>query len=216
MNECDSTQDVLKEQLRTHGSSRTLLVSCENQLKGRGRGDHTWENMSGTLCLSLSLDAHAIPSFTSLEMSVLVARFFEQKGRKLKLKWPNDLFNANGAKCCGILIQNGQEKMVVGIGLNLFSDRPEFGGIFESGFEIDKKNWAHELAEFIVSHRYHGPQDLKNDWEARCLHWNQDVVIKENNEEFKGKFISLGQHGEAVLKSHANEIHVYNGSLIMT
>ena len=213
LNECDSTQDVLKEQLRKEPQHRTYLVSCENQLKGRGRGDHIWENMPGTLCLSLSHDPHITPSFTALEISVLVARFFEKKGQRLKLKWPNDLYNQHGQKCCGILVQNSQDIMMTGIGLNLFSDHPEFGGIYEGAFELDKKNWASDLAEFIITHRYTSTPDLINDWELRCFHLGAEVRILENGEEFRGKFERLGEHGEAVLMTSHGETHLYNGSL---
>lgn len=211
LNECDSTQDVLKEQLKQASPEEQILVSCELQLHGRGRGSHSWTALPGTLCFSMNIDPHPAPSFTAIELSVLIARFFE--GSKLGLKWPNDIWNSQKKKCCGILVQSHQGKMMAGIGINLCSTHPEFGGVYESQFEYDKKSWAFELAKFINQHRYHSVEALKRDWESHCWHMNKLVRIVEGDEVSEGVFKGLGQYGEAVLNTNQGEVHLYNGSL---
>lgn len=211
--ECDSTQDVLKEQLRMTAGTTTVLVSCENQLKGRGRGDHLWSTMEGTLCFSIGLAAHHVPSFTALEISVLIARFFELKGKKLGLKWPNDLFSSDGKKCAGILVQNSADMMMTGIGLNLFSESVQFGGVFDSAFPIDKESWSEEIAFFIIQNRYLKNSDLVSDWNERCLHLHMNVQIEESGERKSGIFMGLGENGEALLQTENGIEHLYNGSL---
>jgi BirA family transcriptional regulator, biotin operon repressor / biotin---[acetyl-CoA-carboxylase] ligase len=213
LNECNSTQDVLKEQLRMSTSSETILVSCEKQLKGRGRGNHIWTAMNGTLCFSISLSAHQKQSFTALEISVLIARFFGQKGSHLTLKWPNDLFNSLGKKCGGILIQNSGDIMMCGIGVNLFSDSDEFGGVFQSYFALEKKIWAHELAEFISHNRYQKTEALKADWTDRCEHLQEEIEIIESGETTRGIFMGLGEDGEALVRTEKEIEHLYNGRL---
>lgn len=64
VDECDSTQDLLKEQLNKESSEETILISCENQTSGRGRGENVWKAMPGTLCFSLNIQPHAVMSFT--------------------------------------------------------------------------------------------------------------------------------------------------------
>lgn len=212
VNECDSTQDILKEQL-SDSSLDNILVSCDHQLKGRGRGSNTWSVMPGTLCFSLSLRAHAEQSFTALEVSLLITKFFETKGKYLKLKWPNDIWNEDFKKCCGVLLQNSHNVMVSGIGLNLFSDSPEFGGVYDAPFESDKRIWAHDIADYIVKNRFERTEDLKREWDKRCFHLNTEVTITENGETFTGIFQGLGSHGEAVLITPDGEMHIYNGTL---
>lgn len=207
---CDSTQDVLKEQLINQDH---ILVSCENQTSGRGRGENKWTALPGSLCLSLNLSAHSVISFTALEVSVIVAKFFETKGQKLQLKWPNDLWDKSGKKCGGILVQGSQANFYVGIGLNLFSMDNEFGSIFETDFAIDKKSWAKELADFIHSNRYTDTQKLKEDWHSRCGHLNQLVSITEGNDRFEGIFQGLGSYGEAELNQNGKIQPLFNGSL---
>lgn len=209
--ECNSTQDLLKEQLSQFKDTREILVSCDNQLMGRGRGNHVWESLPGSLCFSLTVGPHPVPSFTAIELSVLVARFFE--GSILSLKWPNDIWNRQHKKCCGILVQNFQNFMIAGIGLNLYSDHSEYGGIYDSSFGFDKNSWSLQVAKFILENRYKSDHELKLDWEKRCCHLGENVIITEGDTEVRGIFRGLGVHGEAILNTAEGERHIYNGSL---
>lgn len=207
---CDSTQDLLKEQLQ-HYPGETLLVSCEQQIKGRGRSDKLWTSLPGSLCLSLTIEAHTVMSFTALEMSLLVARFFEDC--KLSLKWPNDLWNKHQQKCCGILVQNSNGVMMAGIGINLFSDEEAYGGVYEESFSFDKKAWSLEVANFILANRYEDTTSLKKDWEDRCGHLHQAVRITEGGMVIEGIFEGLGQYGEAVIATNEGHKNIFNGTL---
>lgn len=211
--ECHSTQELLKEQLSQFADTHEILVSCDHQLKGRGRGNRSWESLPSSLCFSFTLDPHPTPSFTAIELSVLVARFFE--GSILTLKWPNDIWNKQHKKCCGILVQNYNGLMLAGVGLNLYSNHPQYGGVYDSDFEFDKNSWSLQIAQFILNNRYKTVQDLQKDWEDRCKHIGQRVAIIEGETEVVGIFRGLGVHGEAVLDTKERERHVYNGSLVL-
>jgi len=213
VSECDSTQDILKEQLSAEPEVRQVLVSCEQQNMGRGRGNNVWQAMPGSLCFSLSVEAHKISSFTALEISLLVVRFFEFEGQTLKLKWPNDIWSTQYKKCGGILVQNSQNMMLAGIGLNLFSSDSKFGGIYPRQFEFDKAAWAMKISKYIYQHRYQNTDVLKKDWQDRCFHMHQKVLIRENGDNFIGRFVGLGVHGEALLASDLGVQRHYNGSL---
>jgi BirA family biotin operon repressor/biotin-[acetyl-CoA-carboxylase] ligase len=152
-------------------------------------------------------------SFTALEISLLVARFFEYEGCKLGLKWPNDLWDSRGAKCGGILVQGSGDKLIAGIGLNLFSDHPDFGGVYRLSFHFDKKSWSHRIAEFIVAHRYEDTEALRQDWELRCPHMLAHVSITEGAEKWEGRFLGLGPNGEATLETAQGKKSIYNGTL---
>lgn len=208
---CDSTQDLLKEQ--TTKGTDINLVSTNKQLKGRGRGSNIWQDMPGSLCFSLLINPHQTLSFTALEMSLLVARFFEYEGCKLGLKWPNDLWDARGLKCGGILVQGSGSHLYAGIGLNLFSENKEFGGVYLESFEFDKKSWSMRIAEFILSNRYSDTEQLVKDWELRCPHMGNVVSITEGSEVAEGVFLGLGSAGEAKLRTFEGQKSYYNGTL---
>jgi biotin-[acetyl-CoA-carboxylase] ligase BirA-like protein len=210
--QCDSTQDVLKEQL-INSNSETVLVSCENQLAGRGRGSNSWNSLPGTICFSMNVNPHRIQSFTAIELSVIVAKFFEQKNRTLLLKWPNDLWNQNHLKCGGILIQGSQNQLLAGIGLNFYSQDERFGGVYEDPFQLSKKSTCMELAEYILKNRFDDTAFLQKTWLTRCGHLNELVTITEGDEIYEGIFHGIGDFGEALICQDGQKKHIYNGSL---
>lgn len=209
---CDSTQDLLKEQL-THNPEDDFTVSCELQTKGRGRGVNAWQDGAGTLCLSINIPPHAEATFTALEISLLVTRFFEVEGSKLQLKWPNDILNKHAKKCAGILVQGAGNQYIAGIGVNLFYSGEDFGGVYDSSFTLDKKSWSKELSVFIRDNRYARTEDLIADWMMRCAHLNKHVRIIEGDHIHEGIFRGLGKHGEALLENEQGMHFHYNGSL---
>jgi BirA family biotin operon repressor/biotin-[acetyl-CoA-carboxylase] ligase len=209
---CDSTQDLLKEQLSLSPAD-VFTVSCEHQNRGRGRGQNVWEDSAGTLCFSMNVLPHPRITFTALELSLLVCRFFEVEGNSLKLKWPNDLYTRHGKKCGGILVQSHQKDYLAGIGINLFYEGLDYGGVYDSSFELDKKSWIRELSSFIRDHRYLDTTDLINDWQLRCMHLNEQVIISEGDTQTSGIFLGLGEHGEALVETQTGIERLYNGSL---
>ncbi len=210
--ECDSTQDLVKEQLQQETESR-ILVSCENQTAGRGRGQNKWQALPGTICFSMNIAPHKVMSYTALELSVIIAMFFESKGRTIKLKWPNDLWDVQERKCGGILVQGSQNHLIAGLGLNLYSEDDQYGGIFSEPFDIDKKNWARELADYIHQNRFQETSALRREWLKRCGHLNQMVRVTEGEKVVEGIFQGLGDHGEAEICRDTRITRIFNGSL---
>lgn len=209
---CDSTQDLLKEQLKEHKGAE-LTVSCEFQTHGYGRNERQWEDTPGTVCFSMNITPHQLPSFTALELSLLISRFFEAKGQAISLKWPNDLLNKDLKKCGGVLVQGSDQNLIAGIGINLYYPREQFGGVYEAPFPLKKKSWAKEMSTFIRSHRYIDNQKLIKDWSDRCIHLNKTVSISESGQEFYGIFKGLGQYGEALIETDQGLKSIYNGTL---
>ncbi len=209
---CDSTQDLLKEQL-TQDSSCDYTVSCDFQTHGRGRGENIWEDSAGTICFSMTILPHLIPSFTALELSVLICRFFETKRISLKLKWPNDILTQKEKKCGGVLIQSHQGRWIAGIGINLFFNDPIYGGVFTHSFKFKKEEWAKDLSHFIRNHRYLSQDKLTQDWLLLCAHLQKEVVITEGDKQTRGYFQGLGEFGEALLSTPQGVESLFNGTL---
>lgn len=213
LSECDSTQDVLKEQLTKFSSSEKILVSCDNQIAGRGRGENKWSPLPGGLFFSFNIEAHPVMSYTAIELAVILADFFESKGYPLKLKWPNDLWNSELKKCGGILVQGSQHVFMAGIGLNLFSNNPDYGGIMNDEIQIYKKEFSLEIVAFIHANRIQDVKELRRKWLQRCGHLNSIVKIVEGDETFDGVFQGLGDFGEALVCQNGETKKIFNGSL---
>ena len=133
---------------RRAGDTQPTLLVAEHQTLGRGRLGHAWQAVPGA-SLTFSLGLPMAPrdwSGLSLAVGVTLADALEppQPGRasRLLLKWPNDLWLADGPgrgrKLGGVLIETvaigNQRMVVVGIGLNITPLAAPAGQAFATGF----------------------------------------------------------------------------------
>lgn len=124
-----STNTDLVDRLRG-GDATPVLRVAEHQTAGRGRNGRSWSAAPGaSLTFSLGLPyAPADWSGLSLAVGATLAQAIEPQPARLQIKWPNDLWLADGPgrwrKLGGILIETvplagGGRGCVVGIGLNV-------------------------------------------------------------------------------------------------
>lgn len=139
--ETGSTQrDVLAAAALDHGAWPHLSgLRAERQVKGRGRGDRSWES-SGLTALTASVVLRpALPrsawAWLPLLTGLAVTRAIGSHGGTTALKWPNDVLVPAGAeiagwgpwrKVAGILAEvlGDGSGVVVGIGVNLAGTAP--------------------------------------------------------------------------------------------
>ena len=128
----ESTSTHVLDALR-RGEAPALLVVAEAQTQGRGRNGRTWQSLPGaSLTFSLGLPlAPADWAGLSLAVGATLADAIEPANAgepRLQLKWPNDLWLADGGgtwrKLGGILVETvtlagGGRACVVGVGLNV-------------------------------------------------------------------------------------------------
>ncbi len=136
---------------RRAGDTQPALLVAEHQTLGRGRQGRTWQASAGA-SLTFSLALPLAPrdwSGLSLAVGVALANALEpaEPGHdpRLLLKWPNDLWLADGPagaalgrKLGGVLIETvavGKQRMVVvGVGLNIAALAPAASREWSSGF----------------------------------------------------------------------------------
>ncbi|HST67813.1 MAG TPA: biotin--[acetyl-CoA-carboxylase] ligase [Mycobacteriales bacterium] len=128
--ETGSTNDDVAALARAGAAEGTVLVA-EAQTTGRGRLDRSWSSppRSGLTFSVLLRPAFAparrtwIPLLTGLAVHRAVARLGAVETR---LKWPNDLLLGDElGKAAGILAQSDGDAVIVGIGLNVSTERAE-------------------------------------------------------------------------------------------
>ncbi len=111
------------------GAPGGSVLAVEWQSSGRGRMGRSWHSALGN-ALTFSLlwrfeRGLAALSGLSLAAGVAAIRALRAIGiNNARLKWPNDVLDANGAKLAGILIEAqgdmlGPSAVVIGIGINL-------------------------------------------------------------------------------------------------
>lgn len=212
LNECHSTQAILKEKL---SHKKNLLVSTDFQTNGVGRQGKSWLSSDQALAMSFTLKPNETLSLTSLEVGVLVCKYF--RDYPISLKWPNDLM-IHKHKIGGILCQNIQNTILVGLGLNLYHNSMKKLYIENSFFkasslskerlDISLKELSLDIYQFILNHRLTSSEVI-SDWQKKCEHLFLNVSLYDEQKETHGIFTGIASNGEAII----NEKRYVSGSL---
>jgi BirA family biotin operon repressor/biotin-[acetyl-CoA-carboxylase] ligase len=155
----DSTNQYLKDLLRSENPPDYTAVVTERQLKGRGQMGTVWESEGGknlTFSVLRRFGALNVKHQFILNIAVSVAVFdvlSELSIPDVKVKWPNDIMSGS-KKVCGILIENVLKgnhvaQSVIGIGLNVnqtdFANLKKVSslkGIMGRNFDLDELLYA--------------------------------------------------------------------------
>jgi len=116
-----STNDDVREAARA-GAPAGLVVVAERQQSGRGRRGAAWvcppgEGLAFSVLLRPS-EPKALWPRLSLAAGLAVAEGLDRHGVAAEVKWPNDVW-IGGKKIAGILVEAGEDFVVVGIGINV-------------------------------------------------------------------------------------------------
>ncbi len=123
---CTSTQD----QLLARDPEGTIAV-CEEQSAGRGRRGRSWQSPPGRALLA-SILLRPPPSRTAAELTlvagaVTAALIEEAIDAPVGIKWPNDVL-IDGKKVAGVLAEQRDQALVLGIGVNVNQTSGELPG----------------------------------------------------------------------------------------
>lgn len=125
--EIDSTQSEARRLLTGDGPVHRWAVSADVQRAGVGRRGRRFESPPGGAWQTLVVadpggrhrDGRLAP-----ELALAVAQDLSEQGRRVTVKWPNDLFR-DGRKCGGILIERVGGHLLVGVGIDAENVPPE-------------------------------------------------------------------------------------------
>ena len=233
--EIQSTQNLLKSRFMDQKSTtndkkpfQNILVSASNQSSGIGRHGNKWDSFKNSLTFSFTIRTQPNKTLSTLplELSTYLAEWLGLKtGKKLKVKWPNDILTADAQKCGGILCHYINKKTVIaGIGLNYGSIKFESNQLYKTtpGFisdkielsNCDKKNLPLDFYNFFLE-TYPSKESKLTFWEELCIHMNKVVKISHSEKSFKiGIFKGIGPNGEAILElENKKEEKFMSGSL---
>lgn len=216
LKECTSTQEEVKRLLKENPGD--YLISTDSQVAGIGRQGSQWIHFEDALAFSFTLKANEELTLTPLEIGCLLAIYFKPK---VHLKWPNDLLDKDGAKIGGILCQIVNDRIVVGIGLNLKNKKEEshfpypVSSLFDEHEVLDiniKESLPIKIVDFILKNRQ-SPSLVRENFLNNCVHKNKEVTITNNDRVDSGTFIGIGQKGEALIEDKGSTQKVLTGSL---
>jgi BirA family biotin operon repressor/biotin-[acetyl-CoA-carboxylase] ligase len=136
------------------------LVAADEQTAGRGRLGRRWLAPAGTslLCslqLRPAIASERLPELTGVAANACAEAVGALTGLEPELKFPNDVL-VGGRKLAGVLAEAREERVVLGIGVNVNVtteelpqevDRPATSVLVETGRELDRADLLAELLE---------------------------------------------------------------------
>ena len=143
-----------------------------------------------------------------------------------KIKWPNDIF-LKDKKLTGMLLENIKEDIwAVGIGVNI-ADSPklinqayEATSLKENGIlttrEIFLEKFLNNLSKMQKQYRQQGFTPIKDEWLKQALNLGKEIIIKNEKDEKRGKFLTLDENGYLILKTNQGKQKIIAGDLFLT
>jgi len=130
LKEIGSTQNYLKELIKTKEIKLPYAVVSDTQTDGVGSRDNKWNSLSGNLFLSFAVELQNLPKDLKLESaSIYFAYILKNTLNDLNsdvwLKWPND-FYIKDKKIGGMITNIVGNSLICGVGLNLVTQPDGF------------------------------------------------------------------------------------------
>jgi BirA family biotin operon repressor/biotin-[acetyl-CoA-carboxylase] ligase len=221
-NEIGSTNSYLLEQAR-EGGERGWACLAETQTHGRGRADRTWYSPPGMNIYCSLLWQFTLPkpdmAGLSLAVAVMVAHTLRKYGivAGIELKWPNDVMFA-GRKLAGILLEQVADKIVIGIGLNLYLPPTEANENWIAMTEITGRPVArnyiaglllNELLAKLPLYQERGLSAFSADWRQWDVLFGKEVTVQTATVNYVGVMQGINQQGELILLNPQGEHHYF-------
>lgn len=202
--EVTSTQDVAREALQ----ELPVLVLADRQTTGRGRSGAEWWNSDRALAVSLAY-RHDLADQRPLPLMAGLAAVAAIPGTTLK--WPNDVMK-DEVKVGGILVERSGEVTVIGLGLNLWWERPPDGArsVFDGDPGPGKYRevgalWGAELLELIDR-----PGWPKQRYLEACTTPGKEITWEPDG---RGRAVDIADDGGLVVVTGTETLTLHSGAV---
>lgn len=201
-------------------------VRADRQTMGRGRRGRPWSTLPGNLAASVlvKLRAGEGPPYelSFVAALALLDAALPYAGRcRLSLKWPNDLL-IGGAKCGGILLENGAHGVVIGFGVNLLAspaglDR-RTASLAQGGFPPPSPSiFCEDLRDSFTRTRQlwsrQGFAAVRTRWLARATPVGHKTSVQLGETALFGKFAGVAADGALLLERDGHTETIYAGDV---
>ena len=193
----------------TNDEAKTLpmfsALYAARQTNGRGRMGRSWQDGAGNLMTSIVLpkpkQAHLYSFMAALAVAKSIA-FLSPR-----IKWPNDVLVA-GKKICGILSEVFEDKLIIGIGVNIQS-HPDSDLLYqatdlkEHGRATEPEKLLSEILQnlsfMIECFERKGFSQIRLEWLEFACGIAQPITVKLPTETLCGTFDGIDDDGALIL-----------------
>ena len=196
---CTSTNDIAKT------LPLYTAVYAGRQTKGRGRMGRTWQDGRGNLMASIVLPSEKQAHLYSFLSSLAVAQSLAFLSPRIK--WPNDVL-VDGKKVCGILLESFEDKLIIGIGVNI-ETYPLTGMLYQTtslkaeGYVVEARklleNILQNLSFVIENFEKKGFASVRLEWLEFACGLGKMITVSLPNETVQGVFEGVDEDGALIL-----------------
>lgn len=195
--EIDSTNSECK---RKSGIPLPFVVTANGQTSGRGRHGKSFYSPKETgIYLSLAVKSEDTPQLVTLYSAVAVTKAINEICLLYpQIKWVNDLY-LNGKKICGILCENSNGNIIIGIGINLntsaFPEEIEnIAGSLNCNPDI-----RHALIAKIIENLLKKEEDFLSFYRQNSLLTGKKITFIKDNTEFSATACDIDNSGNLLV-----------------
>ena len=231
---CTSSMDAARVLMRQKWMGPWSSVLALRQTVGRGRRKRSWTsppgNLYGTWYWPFTADNERLFQYrpmASLLAGDILASVFSEMGVDVRIKWPNDIV-WNNCKLCGILVEEKEGHVWVGIGVNLVSAPDENrmtndalppvcldpGGdsVTPLAFWMRLMESGRQRLEHVT--RSMRPEQFLNDLESRLAWIGRDIrVYREGEAPYEATLAGLAPDGGLKVVRKGNTEVIYTGTI---
>ena len=204
-----STNDDMRE-IAQKGISSGLVCSAQ-QTQGRGQHQRQWFSPEGNIYLSTVIQTKtALDGRLALEVALNILQMPSLQGLSLQIKWPNDLYSAQG-KWGGILVEPlSPHQAIVGVGINL--NTPPVENADQPITSLAMLGLAHTDRLTLIAELYtaiqqasqwfeHGSYNLAERFNHHAIWLNQQVEFEHAQGKLQGRFQGISNDGAVLIKT---------------
>lgn len=200
----DSTQTYLKDHLETTNTYDAVFATTQTNGYGRtGNWDSQYENLYFSKLLPTDENNH-LTAICSMHM--LASKYYPD----VEIKVPNDLY-IGSKKIGGFIIENTNNKSILGIGINFNGSDNKFASISEyTNVRYDIEELALELDEFINLNLQVPLDMLETYYKLNCHIVGKDVNYIElaSGDTFTGTVTELSANTITIDNLEFNQMQI--------
>ncbi len=201
------------------------------QAGGRGRLQRPWVSAKDKgIYLTIAFDLKENQtnfSGYSLAVGVAIVKTLSELGFNLGLKWPNDIYTADGYKVGGVLVETKSSasfinQLILGVGLNVFQQNYPEELKAKSLEDLMHRNAklsyfqivSHLLRRVVIDTQYfikYGFQYFKEDWNNYSVINNRSITLLPENSEVIA--VEVDTDGGLIVDQQGRRRVLYQGEI---
>lgn len=214
----ESTMDIARD-AAMNDADEGLVIQAFEQISGRGRRGNAWSSPKGNLYQSIILrpivERHSWGQLSFVIAVALGAAISDHT--PYHLKWPNDVL-INDNKLAGILIEAGDDYVIVGIGVNIEAcpvDRAKIHDFWDVSVNDFRNIFLDKIAYYYDLWQMDGFASIRELWLAKAYKIGETIQARTPKAVYEGVFEDLDAQGILLLREKDGLLRQINSGEIL-